>query len=64
MQIPPGSFSSRRWRKQEVYEDADDVGAEDDADVGAAPSAEWRQRDDGGFGGEVEPMGEGAEEEV
>jgi len=47
-----------------VDEDADDVGAEDDADIGAAPSPEWRQRDDGGFGGKVEPMGEGAEEEV
>lgn len=60
MEIAAGGFSASGGRKQGVEEGADEVCGEYDADVG--PCCSGREGECDGFGGEVEPMRNGADE--
>lgn len=62
MQVTSCRFSSRWWREGEVQEHAHNISAEDDANVGAM--CEWWWWEYGGFGSEVEPMGQGSKKEL
>jgi hypothetical protein len=62
VQIAASGLAGRRRGKEDMEEETQEVGAEDRADV-TARGGGW-QRKGSGFGCEIEPLGQGAEEKL